>query len=85
MVRGYRNTTGTWILKQSDDTVVSTKDSLFEIEGSVDGGKFKGKLKGGRSTFFIKLQISSDGQSFKGTITGQDISVRAIIVGRRQK
>jgi hypothetical protein len=86
MVKGYRNTTGTWALKQSDNTVVSTEDSLFKIKGSVVGSDFKGKLKGDNaSTYFLKLQLSSDGQSFKGTITGQAGFSRALIVGRRQE
>jgi hypothetical protein len=84
IVKGFYNTTGTWVFKQSDDTVVSTKDSLYEIEGSVVGSTFKGKLKGTYS-YFIKVQISSDGQSFKGTITGQNIFRRGLITGRRQE
>jgi len=83
-VEGFRYVQGTWVLKQSDDTVVSTKNSAYEIEGSVVGSHFKGKLEDMYS-YFIKLQISSDGQSFQGTAEGQDIFVRGLIKGRRQE
>ena len=83
-VEGFRYVQGTWVLKQSDDTVVSTKNSAYEIEGSVVGSNFKGKLEDVYS-YFIKLQISSDGQSFKGTAEGQAIFVRGLIKGRRQE
>ncbi len=83
-VEGFRYAQGTWVLKQSDDTVVSTKNSAYEIEGSVVGSNFKGKLEDMYS-YFIKLQISSDGQSFQGTAEGQDIFVRGLIKGRRQE
>ena len=85
LVEGFRYGQGTWILKQSDDTVVSTNDSSYEIEGSVVGRTFKGKLKGGVYLYFFKLQISSDGESFNGSITGQNIFVSGLIKGARQE
>jgi hypothetical protein len=84
-IEGFRHARGTWVLKQSDDTVVSTKDSADEIEGSVIGSNFKGKLKRGIYTWLIKLQISSDGLSFSGSLTGQNTSFSGFIKGRRQE
>jgi hypothetical protein len=52
IVEGLRQAQGRWVLKQSEDTVESTKDSLFEIEGSVFGNTFKGKLTHGIYLFF---------------------------------
>jgi hypothetical protein len=83
-VEGFRFVQGTWVLNQSDNTVVSTKYSAYEIEGSVVGSNFKGKLEDAQS-WFIKLQISSDGQSFEGTAEGQNVFVRGLIKGRRQE
>ncbi len=83
-VEGFRFVQGTWVLKQSDNTVVSTKYSAYEIEGSVVGSNFKGKLEDAQS-WFIKLQISSDGQSFEGTAEGQNVFARGLIKGRRQE
>jgi len=87
-VEGLRIIKGRWVLKQNENTVVSTKDSAYEIEGSVVGSNFKGKIMVpdyANSSFFIKLQISSDSQSFKGTVEGQNVSVRGLIIGKRQK
>jgi hypothetical protein len=84
-VEGMRHAQGKWVLKQSEDTVVSTKDSLYEIEGSVVGNTFKGKLKGGGYVYFFKLQISSDGQSFNGSIIGQSIFISGLLKGTRQE
>ena len=85
IVEGFRHSRGKWVLKQSDDRVVSTKDSADEIEGSIVGRNFKGKLNRGVYTWFLKLQISPDGQSFSGTLTGQNISHSAFLKGRRQE
>jgi len=83
-VEGFRFVQGTWVLKQSDNTVVSTQNSSYKIKGSVVENNFKGKLEDMYS-YFIKLQISADGQSFEGTADGQNIYVRGFIKGRRQE
>jgi hypothetical protein len=87
IVEGYRGAQGTWVLKQSDDTVVSTKNSAYDIEGSVVGSNFKGKLKLGIYSYFLKLHISSDGRSFEGNVEGQNVFIRGLrsIKGRRQE
>jgi hypothetical protein len=59
---------GIWALKQRGNTVVSTIQSNYKLEGKVEGNQLKGKIyysSIGARIFAIK--ISSDGQSFKGT------------------
>lgn len=85
-VEGYRNVQGVWALKQRGNKIISTEDSLFEIEGSAIGPEFKGKLKAlGQANYFnsVKVKISSDGLSFKGTTEGSIGSDRGFITGRR--
>ena len=66
-VEGSRFYSGTWALKQNGSRVVSTKDSMYTIEGSVDGNAFKGNISS--TNFRFELMISSDGMSFKGIAT----------------
>jgi hypothetical protein len=69
-VEGSRSSGGTWSIKQNGQTVKSNSDSYYEIEGIAIGGQLKGKVVGdyGISNKFV-LNISSDGQSFEGTLT----------------
>lgn len=87
-VEGHRGGLGIWDLKQSGNTVLSTEDSLYDIEGRAVGYQFKGKLKAhGQSNYIysIKVNISKDGQSFKGTSSGQMGGDRGYIKGSRHK
>ena len=84
-VEGLRFVIGQWGLKQSGSTVVSTKDSLYEIEGRVVGNQFKGKIKGSLVNYSFKVNISSDGQSFKGTADTGVAAYSGHIKGSRQE
>jgi hypothetical protein len=57
---------GLWVLKQSGNSVVSTKDSQSKVKGKVEGDQLKGKVEYQRWTHRIAVKISPDGQSFKG-------------------
>ena len=63
---------GQWAMKQRDKTVVSTRDSFYELRGMVRGNQLKGRILGasGGTLPFI-ITISSDGRSFEGTIQTQ--------------
>ena len=58
---------GLWVLKQSGNSVVSTKDSQSKVEGKVARNQLEGWVHWERWQHSITLNISSDGQSFKGT------------------
>ena len=78
-VEGSRNIGGTWAMKQSGRIVKSTRDSYYEIEGKVVGNQLKAKVVGDYDiTNKVVLNISSDGQSFKGTMTSgfNNITIR---------
>jgi hypothetical protein len=70
MVEGARIVSGIWGMKQSGRIVKSTGHSYYEIKGKVRGNQLKGRIVGDYdiSNKFV-LNISSDGLSFKGTIT----------------
>ena len=77
-VEGFYGVIGTWELKQSGSKVVSTHYSLYNIKAKVVDDQLKGKVYDlSRSTYFysFEVNISSDGQSFKGTTasSGQPI------------
>ena len=57
---------GIWVLKQSGNLVVSTKDSQSIVKCKVSGNQLKGKVHYRKYQNPITLDISSDGQSFKG-------------------
>jgi hypothetical protein len=68
-VEGTKIIGGTWAMKQSGRIVKSTGDSQWEIEGKVAGNQLKAKVVGDYNiTNKVVLNISSDGQSFKGTM-----------------
>ena len=80
-VEGNNSLIGQWGMKQSGSAVTSTKDSYYEFKGKIEGSQLQGKIIGdyGLSRNFI-LNISSDGQSFKGTTTygGRTVPVKGI-------
>jgi hypothetical protein len=82
-VEGSRFYHGTWALKQNGNTVVSTNNSMYEIEGSADGNSFKGKFP--HTSHKFEITLSSDGMSFKGM--GTDYMGRSTISikGRRKE
>jgi hypothetical protein len=67
-VDGDMYSSGQWAMKQRDKTVVSTKDSLYELRGMVRGNQLKGKVLGDHGYYPFIITISSDGRSFEGTI-----------------
>jgi len=84
-VEGTRNAGGTWAMKQSGRIVKSTGDSLWEIEGKVVGNQLKAKVVGDYNmTNKVVLNISSDGQSFKGTLTSGFNNITVRIKGIRK-
>ncbi len=80
-VEGNNSLIGQWGMKQNGNTVSSTKDSYYELNGKVEGSQLKGKIIGdyGLSQNII-LNVSSDGQSFKGTTTygGRTVRVKGM-------
>jgi hypothetical protein len=69
-VDGSRNIGGTWEMKQSGRIVKSTGGSYYKIEGEVIGNQLKATVVGDYNiTNKVVLIISSDGRSFKGTMT----------------
>lgn len=83
-VVGYRHWSGKWSLKQIDNKVVWTQQSVHKIEGLVVGDQLKGKIIKPRTTFPFTVEISSDGQYFMGTSTdyyGRGLQIR----GERRK
>ena len=59
---------GKWGMKQEDNRVISTNYSIVEFRGKVEGNKLKGGWGPPGSVGTIELEISPDGQSFKGTV-----------------
>ena len=83
-VVGYRYWSGKWSLKQNDNRVVWTKQSVHKIGGLVVGDQLKGKIIKPRATYPFTVEISSDGQYFTGTSTdyyGRGLQIR----GTRRK
>ena len=76
---------GKWGMKQSGRIVKSTGGSNYEIKGKVRGNQLKGKFVGDYniSNKFV-LNISSDGQLFKGTITSDWQNMTRQIKGTRE-
>jgi len=83
-VSGYYAFAGTWILKQNGNTVVSTKDSDFEIKGKITGNYFKGRA-GPSWHWLFELKMSSDGQMIEGTVTGLSATHRGPLKGSREE
>ena len=76
---------GIWGMKQSGRIVKSTKDSYYEIKGKVRGSQLEGRVLGEYNiSNKIVLDLSSDGQSFEGTITSDWQNVTRQIKGTRK-
>ena len=85
-VDGHRSVQGVWVLKQRRNNIISTEDSISKIEGRAKGPQFEGKCKAlGQTNYYytVRVKISSDGMSFKGTTQGIISSDRGFITGRR--
>jgi len=68
-VEGNNEIIGQWAMKQSDKTVVSTSDSLYDLKGVAQGNQLKGRIIGSYNDLIqFTIVISSDGQSFEGKI-----------------
>jgi hypothetical protein len=66
-VEGSKNVIGQWGMKQDGSKVVSTRKSLYDLEGKVVGNQLKGRIKGEYDlTYRFVIKISSDYQSFEG-------------------
>ena len=84
-VEGSRHIVGTWAMKQSGRIVKSTRDSYFKIEGEVAGSQLKAKVvRDYNITDNVVLNISSDGQSFKGILTSGFNNITVRIKGTRK-
>jgi hypothetical protein len=84
-VEGTRSSGGIWGMKQNGRIVKSTEDSYYEIKGKVRGNQLEGRVVGDHNTSnkFV-LNISSDGQSFKGTMTSGFNNITVRIKGTRE-
>lgn len=65
-VVGNRQWVGKWALRQSDNKVVSTKESYYEIEGKVEENSLKGKKLAPKANYRFELKISPDYLTFEG-------------------
>ena len=84
-VEGSRIVGGIWDMKQSGRIVKSTRNSYYEIKGKVSGKQLKGRIVGDYNiSNKIVLNISSDGQSFKGTIKSDYANMTRQIRGTRK-
>ena len=70
-------------MEQSGNKVTSTKDSCQEFHGEVKGNLLKGMFRRPAAAYPFVAKISSDGQSFKGTIW--DPTKPWVIEGKRKK
>ena len=76
---------GIWRLKQSGKIVISTKDSVWKFKGNVEGNQLKGQVIGDYDYHFkTVIEISSDGQSFKGSASSTVGSAGGLITGNRE-
>jgi len=69
-VEGHRQFIGPWGMKQRGKTVISTKDSLYNFKGEVKGNQLKGRMLHQDNSYPFVIEISSDGQSFEGKVSG---------------
>jgi S1-C subfamily serine protease len=80
----HQETKGLWGLKQRGKSVVSTKDSFYEVNGKVKGDQLEGRF---RDTYNLShrfvIKISSDGQSFEGKIYRHSETIQ--VKGRRKQ
>jgi len=56
-------------MKQEGQIVKSTRDSLYEFSGTVQGNQLKGKMVGASNTYYLfTLEMPSNSMSFTGTL-----------------
>jgi hypothetical protein len=85
-VEGNINISGIWSLKQSDKIVNSTKDSAWKLMGNVEGSQLKGQVIGDYGEYYkTVIEISSDGQSFKGSATPAVGARGGLVTGSREQ
>jgi hypothetical protein len=83
-VSGAHSFSGRWRMIQSGRIVNSTKDSYYEIEGKAAGNQLKGRVKTtGNYSYPFVLKISSDGNSFEGTVDSP-WNKNSRIIGKRE-
>ena len=83
-VEGSTIVSGIWRLKQSGKVVKSTKVSAWKFEGQVKENQLEGKVTRYGWISKISVDMSSDGQSFEGTMTFVDLSYGGYIRGSRE-
>ena len=76
-----------FVLKQNGKSVESTNDSLYKFSGTIEGNTLKGWIEFDKSRRVIcSLKISSDNNSFKGSFSGLNYSLRETFLwGQRRK
>ena len=76
-----------FVLKQNGKSVESTNDSLYKFSGTIEGNTLKGWIEFDESRRVIcSLKISSDNNSFKGSFSGLNYSLRETFLwGQRRK
>jgi hypothetical protein len=70
-VQGAPVAAGVWVLKQEGETVISTGENYHRIRGKALGNRLDGdviRLAGSRRDPKLNLVLSSDGNSFEGSI-----------------
>ena len=67
-VEGGLYFSGQWGMKQNGNKVVSTSHGYYDFKGKVSGSKLKGNLRIEGTFFPFVINISQDGQTFKGRI-----------------
>ncbi|MHC4457082.1 MAG: hypothetical protein ACYS0I_08310 [Planctomycetota bacterium] len=73
-------------LKQDSNEVISTDDSCCKMEGKIEGAYLKGWVVIQNQRGQVRLKISSDSTTFKGTLRGSDWAPdRDYIFGKRQE
>jgi hypothetical protein len=82
-VEGSPHFSGQWGMKQSGNKVVSNSDSHYDFKGKVSRSQLKGTLRTDGTFFPFVINISQDGQSFKGSIDSYYGWGSSSLVGRR--
>jgi hypothetical protein len=73
-------------LKQDSNKVLSTDDSCCKLEGKIEGVNLTGWIELSHRRDPVRLRISSDSSSFKGTMLGSDWTPASdYIFGKRQE
>jgi len=80
-VQGSPFASGLWVLKQEGETVTSTGESYYRVNGKGVGDSFEGevlRLGPARTDLKFSIVLSSDGKSFSGHMTGEKGGVSQI-------